>query len=76
MRYSIEINNEENSSFVEEADELIDFIVGITLPEVDADQYSTKQNISVKEYAERKAAEFRSVASNNGKELSHSSDST
>jgi hypothetical protein len=51
MRYSVMMNNDEGVILSEKADELINYILGITLPEVDADAYSTRDNISVKEYA-------------------------
>ena len=70
MRYSVTMNNDEGAALVDKADELINYILGTTLPEVDADAYSTRDNVGVKEFAETKAAAFQSMASNNDVELS------
>lgn len=44
--------------YTEKADELINFILNITVPEIDIDQYKIIMNISAEEYALKKANEL------------------
>jgi hypothetical protein len=52
MRYSsqqcdlYDCHYEDNQKFLEKADELINFILNITIPEVDMDQYHINLNLS------------------------------
>ena len=46
--------------FIEKCDELINFILNISIPEVDIDQYKIAMGISAEEYATKRANEFRS----------------
>lgn len=46
--------------FIEKCDELINFLLNISIPEVDIDQYKIAMGISAQEFASKKANEFRS----------------
>lgn len=46
--------------FQAKADELINFILNITLPEIDMDQYKPSLGVSAAEFANKKTDEFRS----------------
>lgn len=51
MRYSqscniYECHHEENTKYIEKADELINFILNISVPEVDMDNYHIGLNVS------------------------------
>ena len=58
------------------ADELISLILSLNLPEVDVDQYNSHGGVAVKDYAQRKAEEFRSLMRNSGLEMSISSNNS
>ena len=66
-------NSEKSSSasLSEKADEFINYIVSVTLPEVDVDAYSTKLKISVHDYALQKADEECHVARHSGVDISY-----
>ena len=48
---------ESNDCLYEKADEFINYIVSISLPEVDVDSYTSKLKMSVHDYAMKKAEE-------------------
>ena len=54
----------------EKADELINYVVSVALPEVDVDAYSTKLKMSVHDYAFQRAEEECHVARHSGVDLS------
>lgn len=54
----------------EKADEFINYIVSVALPEIDVDSYSTKSNLSVADFATKKAEEFCQVTRPSGVDLS------
>lgn len=59
-RYHIECGNgcsNDSQMYSDKADELINFILNIQIPEIDMDLYSTELNISAEEYAMRKVNE-------------------
>ena len=49
--------SESNACLSEKADEFINYIVSISLPEVDVDSYTSKLKMSVHDYAMKKAEE-------------------
>ena len=49
--------NNDNPGLSEKADEFINYIVSISLPEVDVDSYTSKLKMSVHDYAMKKAEE-------------------
>lgn len=51
---------QEAALFVDKCDELINFLLNISIPEVDIDQYKIAMGISAAEFAAKKANEFRS----------------
>jgi len=67
MRYSsqqcsiYECHYEENQQFLNKADELINLLLNIRIPEVDMDQYHIDLGLSAQEFAKRKAQEFTSL---------------
>lgn len=50
----------ESQAFIDKADELINFFLNITIPEVDIDQYKISMGVSAEEYATKKANDFKS----------------
>ena len=53
MRYKINAKDDQ-----EYADNLINTVMKLALPEVDMDQYGTRMSLSANEYAVKKATEF------------------
>lgn len=53
------VEDENNPRYQEKADELINFILNISLPEIDMDQYKITFGISASEFALKKADEFK-----------------
>ena len=51
--------DENNPRYQEKADELINFILNISLPEIDMDQYKITFGIGAAEYALKKSDEFK-----------------
>lgn len=51
MRYNAH-DLAENANAITRADQLIDRLMKLSIPEVDKDLYSVKMNISVQEYAQ------------------------
>jgi hypothetical protein len=51
--------DENNPRYQEKADELINFILNINLPEVDMDQYKISFGVSATDFAKNKADEFK-----------------
>ena len=51
--------DENNPRYQEKADELINFILNISLPEIDMDQYKITFGISAAEFALKKTDEFK-----------------
>jgi hypothetical protein len=64
LRYSKA--NQDNKDFSMKADELMSTILGMTLPEIDVDLYSSSQKgVTIEQYAQIKAQEFRSSLNQN-----------
>jgi hypothetical protein len=64
-------------SFIEKCDELINFLMNISIPEVDIDQYKISMGIGAEEYANKKANELRSSffsSQQSGGSQTHSAD--
>ena len=55
----------------EKADEFINYIVSVALPEVDVDAYTTKLKMSVHDYALQKAEDECHVARHSGVDISY-----
>ncbi len=56
--YSCDESN--SQEYLDKADELINFLLNVKLPEIDIDQYKINMGISASEYAIKKTNEFRS----------------
>jgi hypothetical protein len=54
-----ECHYEENQKFLEKADELINLILNIPIPEIDMDSYNIGMSISAEQYALKKVEEFK-----------------
>jgi len=74
LRYAKNLNW--GKDFLIKADELIGLIISLNLPEIDVDQYHANSGVTPKDYATRKAQEFRSMAGNNPLEISVSSNNS
>ncbi len=51
--------------YINKADELLNLILNMSIPEIDLDQYHISMNISADDYANKKATEFKMSSSNN-----------
>ena len=54
----------ETTEYINKADELINMILNMTVPEIDMDQYHMSLNISAEDYANKNALKFKFTTPN------------